>query len=166
MCITDPQDIPESYFRDEELDSDYETFITSLGESSSQLSIPGIDKVSPQSAASKKRKRKRNSDSKSESGTTTSPTSPGASQGATTPDRRGSLTDTTTPSKEDTMSPPAPVMASTPRRSRSSEKTVNGSMNRKRLSDLFQPQDKQNASVTPSKSADAVLTAPQRRFVL
>jgi len=164
MHLTEPQDIPESYFLDEELDSDYETFITSLGESSSQLSIPSLDKVSPQSVASKKRKRKRNSDStsRSESGITTSPTSPGACQGATTSDRHASITETT-PIKEDMMTPPAPVMASTPRRSRSSEKSVN--ISRKRLSDLFQTQDKENVSVTTSRSADTVLTVPRGRFV-
>lgn len=112
--------------------------------------------MSPQSAASKKRKRKRTSDSRSESGVTTSPTSPGASQGATTPDRRGSVTETITPTKDDdTVSPPTPVMASTPQRSRSSKKCVTGSMNRKRLSDLFKP-EKENTPVAPSKSTDAV----------
>lgn len=126
------------------------------------MCIPSLDKVSPQSATSKKRKRKRNSDStsRSESGITTSPTSPG---GAATPDRRASVTETT-PYKEDTMSPP--VMASTPRRPRSSEKPVNVSMNRKRLSDFFQAHDKENVSVSSNKSADTVLNVPRGRCVL
>ena len=141
---------------DEELDSDYETFITSLKDISVQLSGSALDKVSPQSSTSKKKKRKRTGDRN------VSPVSPEPSQ-ENMYHRQNSLT----PSdggREEQISPTVLVASSTPNRSRLTQKGHNDTMNRRRLSDLFQQPDKENTSVVASKSADTVIpNVPQRR---
>ena len=161
LSYIEPQDIPESYFLDEELDSDYDTFITSLKDISVQSS--GIsDKVSPQSSASKKRKKKRAGDRNEPSVPPVSPVSPEPSQ-ENMYHRRSSLTPSDS-SREEQMSPTVLVTSSTPHRSRLSQKGHNDTMNRRRLSDLFQQPDKENTSVVASKSADSILpSVPQRR---
>ena len=163
MLYTEPQDIPESYFLDEELDSDYETFITSLKDISVQSSIGSADKVSPQSSStSKKRKKRRTGDRNEPIVPPVSPISPDPSQENMCP-RRNSLT----PSdggKDEQLSPTILVNSSTPQRSRLSQKGHNNTMNRRRLSDMFQQPDKA-ASVVASRSIDSALSnnLPPRR---
>ena len=162
MSYIEPQDIPESYFLDEELDSDYDTFITSLKDISVQSSGGISDKVSPQSSASKKRKKKRTGDRNEPSVPPVSPVSPEPSQ-ENMYHRRSSLTPSDS-GREEQMSPTVLVTSSTPHRSRLSQKGRNDTMNRRRLSDLFQQPDKENTSVVASKSADSILpSVPQRR---
>lgn len=157
-CI-EPQDIPESYFMDEELDSDYETFISSLKDISNQSSGGALDKISPQSSGLKK-KRKRKAGDRNEQGVPLSPISPDLSQ-ENVCDRRNSLPPSD--SKEERLSPTVTV-TSTPQRPQLSQKTHNGTMNRRRLSDLFQQQDK-DISVVASRSVDSALpNVPQRRY--
>ena len=159
LSYIEPQDIPESYFLDEELDSDYETFVASLKDISVQSSGGASDKVSPQSSASKKKRKKRTSDRNEPP---VSPISPDPSQ-ENMYHRRSSLT----PSdggREEQVSPTVLVTSSTPHRSRLSQKGHNNTMNKRRLSDLFQQPDKENTSVVANKSADSVLShVPQRR---
>ena len=162
-CIhhIEPQDIPESYFLDEELDSDYESFITSLKDISIQSSGGTSDKVSPQSSASKKKKRRKTGDRNELGISPTSPVSPDPSQER---DKRNSLTQSNG-SKEECVSPTIPVMLSTPQRSQVTQKSRNGKMNRRRLSDLFQQSDKDNVPVVTSRSVDTVFPKlPQTRY--
>lgn len=155
----EPQDIPESYFLDEELDSDYETFITSLKDISVQLSGSASDKVSPQSSTSKKKKRKKTSDRNEPP---VSPVSPEPNQ-ENMYRRQNSLTPSDS-GREEQISPTVLVTSSTPHRSRLAQKGHNDTMNRRRLSDLFQQPEKENTSVVASKSADTVIpNVPQRR---
>ena len=160
---TEPQDIPESYFLDEELDSDYETFITSLKDISVQSSVGGADKVSPQSSsASKKRKKRKAGDKNEPVVPPVSPISPDQSQENVCPGRNS-----LSPSGDridEQLSPTALVKSSTPQRSRLSQKGHNNTMNRKRLSDLFQQPDKAT-SVVASRSVDSALSnnVPPRR---
>jgi len=148
---------------DEELDSDFETFISSLKDISNQSSGSALDKISPQSSASKK-KRKRKTGDRSEQGVPSSPISPDLSQ-ENVCDRRNSLPPTD--SKEERLSPPVTMTLSTPQRSQQSQKTRNNTMNRRRLSDLFQQQDKEDTSVVASSSVDSVLSnVPQRRYTI
>lgn len=168
MCIlfiyyTEPRDIPESYFLDEELDSDYEAFIMSLRDISTQSSGGIADKISPQSSASKKKKRRKVSDRNEPGIPPVSPVSPEPSQ-ENMCDKRNSLT-LSDSSKDDRLSPTIQIATSTPQRSRLSQKGHSGAMmNRRRLSDLFQPPEKEDVSVVASRSADSVLpNVPQRR---
>ena len=141
------------------MDSDYETFITSLKDISVQSSGGASDKVSPQSSTSKKKKRKRTGDRNEPAA---SPVSPEPNQ-ENMYYRQNSLT----PSDgggEEQISSTVLVAPSTPHRSRLAQKGHNDTMNRRRLSDLFQQSDKENTSVVASKSADTVITkVPQRR---
>lgn len=168
MCIlyiyyTEPRDIPESYFLDEELDSDYEAFIMSLRDISTQSSGGIADKISPHSSASKKKRRRKVSDRNEPGIPPVSPVSPEPSQ-ENMCDKRNSLT-LSDSSKDDRLSPTIQIATSTPQRSRLSQKGHSGTtMNRRRLSDLFQPPEKENVSVVASRSADSVLpNVPQRR---
>lgn len=164
ICHTEPRDIPESYFLDEELDADYEAFIMSLRNVSIQSSGSISDKISPQSSASKKKKKRKVSDRNDPGISPVSPVvSPEPSQ-ENMCDRRNSLTPSDN-SKNERLSPTVQITTSTPQRSRLSQKGHNGTMmNRRRLSDLFQSPDKEEVSVVASRSADSVLpNVPQRR---
>lgn len=143
---------------DEELDSDFETFISLLKDASNHQSGGGIsDKVSPQSSATKKR-RKRKTSEKNELGVpSVSSVSPDPGQ-ENMYDRQNSLTPD---GKEERLSPTVLMTSSTPQRSRLSQLGHNSMMNRRRLSDLFQQPDKDNVSVAASRSVDSTL--PQRR---
>lgn len=161
--VIEPQEIPESYFLDEELDSDYETFISSLKDIAGQSSGSALDKISPQVAASKKKRKKKTGD-RSDSSIPVSPISPDPSQ-ENIFNRQNSLPPSD--SKEERLSPTAtiPVTSSTPQRSWLSQRSHNGTMNRRRLSDFFQQPDKDNVSVVASRSADSVFpNLSQRRY--
>lgn len=144
------------------MDSDYETFITSLKDVSIQSSGSISDKVSPQSSTSKKKKKRKTGD-RNESGIPpVSPISPDLSQ-ENMCGRQNSLTQSDG-SKDEQLSPTAPMTSSTPQRSWMTHKGHNGMMNRRRLSDLFQQPDKENVSVVASRSVDSALhNVPCRR---